>query len=401
MIKAPRARWKLILAIVLPLAAVAVIGWQVVARVRAGRDPAAGNPGNNAGQSRSAAVAVEVAPVERTDVRRTEEFIGSLASPSRITVGAKVGGRLERFLVRVGDRVERGALVAEIDPEEYRQQAEQAEAELEVTRAGLDGARIALEAAQRDLDRVKVLRQEQIAAEAELDQADTQRRKAESQLAIAEAQLHQKKVALEAANLRLEQSRVRVTWPQGGGLRVVAERFAEPGSLVQAGNPLLSVLQIDPLEAVIRIVEQTYTVLRPGQEAMVSADVYPGRVFKGRVITLAPFLEESTRQAEARVEVSNPDGLLKPGMVVRVAIEFGRKAGVLSVPAAAVTEYRGEKGVFELESGSRTVRFVALKLGIQDGQRVEVLEPQLSGPVVVLGQHLLSDGAAVIPSEQK
>jgi len=301
----------------------------------------------------------------------------------------------------VGDRVERGALIAEIDPEEYQQQADQAQAELEVARAGLDGARIALEAAQRDLERVKVLRQEQIAAEAELDQADTQRRTAESQLAVAEAQLRQKKAALDAANLRLEQSRVRVTWPQGGGLRVVAERFAEPGSLVQAGNPLLSVLQIDPLEAVIRIVEQTYTVLRPGQEAMVSADVYPGRVFKSRVITLAPFLEESTRQAEARVEVSNPDGLLKPGMVVRVAIEFGRKAGVLTVPAAAVTEYRGEKGVFELESGSRTVRFVALKLGIQDGQRVEVLEPQLSGPVVVLGQHLLSDGAAVIPSEQK
>lgn len=392
----------MILAVVLPAAAAALIGWQVVARVQAGRGPAGGNPGNNSAQARAAAVAVELAPVAKADVRRTEEFIGSLASPSRIAVGAKVGGRLERFLVRVGDRVERGALVAEIDPEEYRQQAEQAEAELEVARAGLDGARIALEAAQRDLERVKVLRREQVAAEAELDQADTQRRKADSQLAIAEAQLRQKKVALEAANLRLEQSRVRVAWPPGGGLRVVGERFAEPGSLIKAGDPLLSVLQIDPLEAVIRIVEQTYTSLRPGQEALVSADAYPGKLFKGSLTTLAPFLEESTRQAEARVEVSNPDGLLKPGMVVRVAIELGRKAGALTVPAEAVTEYRGEKGVFELESGSRTVRFIALKLGIQDGKRVEVLEPALAGPVVVLGQHLLSDGAEVItPQQQK
>jgi RND family efflux transporter MFP subunit len=400
MIRTPRTRWKLILAIVLPVAALALIGWQVVVRVRAGQAPAPG-AGNNPGHASAAAVAVEVAPVERVDVHRVEEFIGSLASPSRITVGAKVGGRLERFLVRVGDRVERGALVAEIDPEEYQQQADQAEAELEVTRAGLDGARIALEAAQRDLDRVKVLRQEQVAAEAELDQADTQRRKAESQLAVAEAQLRQKKVALDAANLRLEQSRVRVAWPPGGGLRVVGERFAEPGSLIKAGDPVLSVLQIDPLEAVIRVVEQTYTQVRAGQEALVSADVYPGREFKGRMTTLAPFLEESTRQAEARVEVSNPEGLLKPGMVVRVAIELGRKAGALTVPAAAVTEYRGEKGVFQLEPGSSKVRFIALKLGIQDGQRVEVLEPQLAGPVVVLGQHLLSDGAAVIPSVQK
>jgi RND family efflux transporter MFP subunit len=400
MIRTPRAKWKLILSVVLLVAAVALIGWQVVARVRAGRATGSGTMANP-GQPRSAAVAVEVAPVERADVRRIEEFIGSLASPSRITVGAKVGGRLERFLVRVGDRLERGELVAELDPEEYRQQVEQAQAELEVARATLDGARIALEAAQRDLERVKVLRQEKVAAEAELDQADTQGRQAESQLAIAEAQLRQKQVALDAANLRLEQSRVRVAWPPGGGLRVVGERFAEPGSLVKAGDSLLAVLQIDPLEAVIRIVEQTYTQVRAGQEALVSADAYPGKVFKGSVTTLAPFLEESTRQAEARVEVRNPDGLLKPGMVVRVAIELGRKAGALTVPAAAVTEYRGEKGVFQVEPGSRTVRFIALKLGIQDGQRVEVLEPPLDGPVVVLGQHLLSDGAAVIPSQQR
>jgi RND family efflux transporter MFP subunit len=396
----PRVRWRLILAVALPAMAVVLIGWQVVVRVRAGRAPAPG-AANNSAQGRAAAVAVEVAPVKRANLRRTEEFIGSLASPSRITVGAKVGGRLERFLVGVGDRVERGALVAEIDPEEYRQQAEQAEAELEVARAGIDGARIALEAAQRDLDRVKVLRQEQVAAEAELDQADTQRRKAESLLAIAEAQLRQKQVALDAANLHLEQSRVRVAWPPGGGLRVVGERFAEPGSLIKAGDALLSVLQIEPLEAVIRVVEQTYTSLRPGQRALVSADAYPGELFEGSVTTLAPFLEESTRQAEARVEVGNPRGLLKPGMVVRVAIELGRKTGVLTVPAAAVTEYRGEKGVFQLEPGSRTVRFIALKLGIQDGQRIEVLEPALAGPVVVLGQHLLSDGAAVIPSQQQ
>jgi RND family efflux transporter MFP subunit len=398
--RTPGARWKLILAVALPAAAVALIGWQVIVRVQAGRVPGPGAAGN-AAQQRAAAVAVEVAPVERADVRRIEEFIGSLASPSRITVGAKVGGRLERLLVRVGDRLERDQLVAELDPEEYRQQAEQAEAELEVTRASLDGARIALEAAQRDLSRVKVLRQEKVAAEAELDQADTQRRKAESQVAIAEAQLRQKKVALDTTNLRLEQSRVRVAWPSGGGLRVVGERFVEPGSLVKAGDPLLAVLQIDPLEAVIRIVEQTYTQVRAGQEALLSADVYPGKVFKGSVTTLAPFLEESTRQAEARVEVRNPDGLLKPGMVVRVAIELGRKAGALTVPVAAVTEYRGEKGVFQLQPGSRTVRFIALKLGIQDGKRIEVLEPPLDGPVVVLGQHLLSDGAAVIPSQQR
>jgi RND family efflux transporter MFP subunit len=393
----PRVWWKLVLAVVLPAAVVALIGWQVVVRVRAGRDPASGNSGNNAAQARSAAVAVEVAPVERADVRRVEEFIGSLQSPSRVIVSAKVGGRLERFLVRVGDRLERGVVVAELDPEEYRQQAEQAEAELEVAKAGLDGARVSLEAALRDLERVKVLRQERVAAEAELDLADTARRKAESQLAVAEAQFRQKQVALDMANLHLEQSRVRATWAPGEGRRVVGERFAEPGSLIKAGDPLLAVLQLDPLEAVIRVVEETYTRLRPGQRAQVTADVFPGAVFEGKVITVAPFLEESTRQGEVRIEVQNPEGTLKPGMVARVAIELGRRPGALTVPVAAVTEYRGQKGVFQLDPESRRVRFLALKLGIQDGDRVEVLEPPLVGPVVVLGQHLLADGSEVIP----
>ena len=391
-----RARRRLVLAVILPAAAAALIGWQVAVRVRAGRSPAPAAAGN-ASQSRAAAVAVETAPVERADLRRVEQFVGTLASPSRLIVGAKVGGRLERFLVRVGDRLERETVVAELDPEEHRQAVEQAQAELEVAAASLEGARIALEAAQRDLERVRVLRREKVASEAELDLADTQQRKAQSQLNIAEAQLRQKQAALETARLRLEQCRVRASWPPGEGRRVVGERFAEPGGLVKAGDPLLAVLELDPLEAVIQIVEPLYTRIQVGQRAEVRADALPGTVFEATVSTVAPFLEQSTRQAEARVQVRNPGGLLKPGMVARVAIELERRRGALTIPEAALTEYRGRKGVFQLDPQTRRVHFIALKLGIQDEDRIEVLEPVLTGPVVVLGQHLLAEGSEVLP----
>ncbi len=83
-------------------------------------------------------------------------------------------------------------------------------------------------------------------------------------------------------------------------------------------------------------------------------------------------------------------------MAVRVELEFGRRENVPAVPAAALVS-RGEvQGVFEVESEGPRVRFVPVRTGAAEGGLVEILEPALRGPVVILGQHLLEDGSAVI-----
>jgi RND family efflux transporter MFP subunit len=201
---------------------------------------------------------------------------------------------------------------------------------------------------------------------------------------------------VEAAELRLSHTRLVASWDQDGRPRVVGERLAEPGTLLQAGSSVLSLLELDPLQARLRVAETIYPRLHPGLGASVSAAVFPGRKFAGTLSAVAPFLDRSTGQADAWVQIRNADGALKPGMAVQVELEFGRRESVPAVPAAALVS-RGEvQGVFEVQVEASTVRFVPVRTGAAEGGLVEILEPALQGPIVVLGQHLLQDGSAVI-----
>ena len=96
------------------------------------------------------------------------------------------------------------------------------------------------------------------------------------------------------------------------------------------------------------------------------------------------------------VEVPNTERRLKPGMFVRIRIPFEEHPEATVVPVAALVERDGARGVFLADPAAQRVRFVPLTLGIVDSRQAEVLAPPLEGLVVVLGQHLLADGAAVI-----
>jgi RND family efflux transporter MFP subunit len=401
-------RWKALI-ILGGAAIVALGGWQafrLAKPARAARSAAGpGNPGNlgnpnGPANSRprggGAPVAVDVAPVSRATLRDTLQFTGSLESRSRVVVAAKVAGRLERLPVRVGQPVRRGELLAEMDPEEFRQAVEQASAEVAVARANLESAEIGVQAAERELERVRSLQDKQIASDAELESSLTQLARARVQVSVARAQLRQREVALETARLRVAQTRLLAEWDLPGGPRVVGERLAEPGTLLRAGDAVLSLLELDPLVARLKAAESVYPRLRPGLGAVVTAPVFPGRRFAGAVSEVAPFLDQATGQAEAWVEIRNADGTLKPGMAVRVELEFGRRENAQAVPVAALV-VRGEtRGLFQVEPEGPRVRFLPVRTGAAEGGLVEILEPVLRGPVVILGQHLLEDGSAVI-----
>ena len=103
-----------------------------------------------------------------------------------------------------------------------------------------------------------------------------------------------------------------------------------------------------------------------------------------------------------QIEVPNPEWKLKPGMFVRVQLEFASKDNAVIVPRNAVVKRDGRQGVFEIDPEKRTARFVPVELGISSGNRVEITSPELAGPVATLGNHLLTDGVPVlIPEEEK
>jgi multidrug efflux pump subunit AcrA (membrane-fusion protein) len=113
------------------------------------------------------------------------------------------------------------------------------------------------------------------------------------------------------------------------------------------------------------------------------------------VIRLAPLFRELSRQARVEIDVPNPDGELKPGMFARIDIELGRADNATWVPVQAIVKRQGNAGVFLVSDDGGTVRFIPTETGIEDGRKVQVLKPALSGRVVTLGHHLLLDKSKI------
>lgn len=338
---------------------------------------------------------VEVAAVVRRSLEQQRTLSGALEAESEVVVAPKAGGRIKRLTVDLADLVQRGQVVALLDDAEYAQAVKQAEAELAVAQAQLSRARNALELSRREGQRVVALRERGIASDSESDLAEADQREKEAQAEVAAAEVNRAQAALEAARIRYEYTRVSADWSEGVDQRMVAERFVEEGDMVSANQPLLRVVQLDPIVAVISVTERDYGRLQPGMEAAFTTDAFPGETFRGRITRIAPVFRETSRQARVELTLANPDARLKPGMFIRASITVDRAEDAVVVPEAALTE-RGEvEGVFLVEETGDRVRWVPVKTGIRSRAGAQVLAPPLAGRVVTLGQHLIADGSPV------
>jgi len=381
----------LVVLVVLGIAGVA--GWQIWVRVTAA--------GKQAARERTP-VPVEIAPVEQANIRDIGVFTGSLQPKAQFIVAPKIGGRLVKLLVDVGDPVQRDQLIAQLDDEELTQEVEQARAERDVAQANAENGTSDLELARREFERVQTLREKKVASEAELDAAQGRYMTAQARCKVAAAQVAQKEAALKAAEVRLGYTRVLAHWERENGPRIVGERFVDEGALLQANEPIVSVLEDRVLVGAIHVIERDYPKIRIGQEATITTDAFPGEPFPGRIVRIAPFMKESSRQARVEIDVPNPDRRLASGMFIRVSLQFADHAGATVVPGEALVKREGRPGVFAADVEARKARFVPVTVGIRNSERAEVLEPALEGFVVTLGQHLLEDGSPILlPQESK
>jgi RND family efflux transporter MFP subunit len=380
---------KRFLTFVIILAFLSLVGWQVYKKMIASttrfeRD------------RRAVPVAVEVMPVKQTTIQDIGYFTGTLYPKSEYIVAPKVGGRLERLYVDIGDRVKRGQLIARLEDAEYLQQVDQAEAELEVARAKIEETRSNLGIAKREFQRAKTLREKKIASESELEAAEAQFKAQSAMLKVAKAQLAQQEAALKASQVRLSYTQIKASWEDGDDYRVVGERFVHEGAMLAPNASIVSILQIGVLTAVVHVIERDYSKIVIGQEAVVTTDAYPGRHFFGKVVRIAPLLRETSREARIEIEVPNSDQTLRPGMYVRIQVEFEKHPNAMVVPMPALIKRQSRDGVFLVDTEKSIVHFIPVTVGIANDHWVEVVEPPLNGLVVTLGQHLLNDGSPVI-----
>jgi len=370
---------------------VGLVGWQVIRKI-------GGQDANF--ERRAAPIAVETEAVRKATIRDTGNFTGTLAPKSQFTVAPKIAGRLEKLMVDIGDKISRNQLIAVLDDEEYNQQLRQAEADLLVAQANLEESRSSLDVAKRELERVEELHKKGISADSELDASKGAHATQEARYKVAQAQVANREAALEAARVRLSYTKISATWEEGTNPRVVGERFVHEGTMLTPNAPILSLLEINPLLAIIHITDKDYFRVKPGQSALISSDALANRGATGEIIRIAPLLKETSREARVEIEFANPDGLFKPGMFINVRIEFTTHEQATVVPVSSVVKRNEQQGIFLADTENNVVQFVPVTVGISTSELAEILEPSpLEGQVVTLGQHLLADGSPIILPE--
>lgn len=338
---------------------------------------------------------VEVAAIRKGEIREYRTFSGTLEANAQFMIAPKVSGRVEELFANIADPVQRGQIIARMDSAEFEQDVAQAEAELAVAQANLVEAESALEIAQRELDRIRTLRERGVASESQFDSTRAEVAARQGQVAVAEAQLTRSRSALESARIRLGYTRIAADWNRGDDERLVARRFVDEGANVSANQPLLEIVELDPITGAFSVTEREYSRLRAGQPARITTDAFPGETFVGTIARIAPVFAETSRQARVEVEIENADHRLKPGMFMRATVEIDRASQATIVPFAALTRRDDVQGIFIVGSDGESVVWQPVETGIRSGSDIQLLDDTLSGRVVTLGQQLIDEGSTI------
>lgn len=360
-----------------------MVGWRLFA-----------SPSEIAGpQQDTVAVPVEVAEIRVETLFDRRGFTGSLVASAESTLAPKVVGRIVEMPLDLADPVSRGDIIAVLDSDEFEQLVVQAEADLAVAAANVALAATGADLSSRELERVRALHASGDAPESELDRARTADAAAAAEVRVAEAQQKRAEAAFSAAEIRRSYATIRAQWTDGDDSRVVSALYVEVGDTVGPNSSIATIIELDPIEAVFFVTERDYASLHPGLNVNLTTDAFPGRSWEGEIARVSPSFREGSRQARIEVTVPNPNGLLKPGMFVRVEAILGSAEHAAVVPASAIVERGGETVVFMVDGS--TARMIPVTPGIRDGAWLEIRSPDLSGHVVTLGQHLLDDGSNV------
>ncbi len=282
---------------------------------------------------------------------------------------ARAKGYLKRVLVDIGDRVEQGQLLAEIEAPEMDGELERARATVYQASADLKLAVARRELAAINLRRSEALVQRNAASVQDLDEAKAAQQVADATVLSADATLAARKA--EVHRLEDLNSFLRVVAPFAG---TITARGFDPGALVAAEGsgqaPLFRIAQDDVLRVVATVPQAHLAAVRLGQDVKVLAREFPGKEFVGRVSRTARAVDPATRTLRTEIDLPNKDGALYAGMFVEA--EFARAGGApLTVTANAVaTGPEGTRVVVVDRSGMVRWRPIVIRRDL--GSRIEV-----------------------------
>ena len=304
-------------------------------------------------------IAVNAVKVEYREMTLSKSYSGSLEGEEQAYVVAKITERIIGIKVRVGDYVDKGKLLVELDKVGATSQYYQAE-------AGYLNSK-------KDLERMQALYSEGAISQQMFDGTQTA-------------------FNIAKANYEAAKSLVELTAPISG---VVAEIIGEVGDLAMPGMRIITIAKINRLKAIFNVGEQDIMSLLVSQPIEVFSELKPDLVMKGKVIQISKSADVESRTFEIKGLITNSnDKWFKPGMFCRVRITLKNQKASLTVPSIAIITNGNDRGVFIINNGKAYFRKVTV--GITENNYTEILSGLKENEnVVTLGMNNLKDGIPI------
>lgn len=370
------------------LLAIAIVATLAIGILKKRNDP--GAAAAVASSSSPAAPVLEFLPgditrVQPRDLKQTLALSGSLRALNQATVKSRIAGEIVEVLVREGETVKAGQVVAKMDTREYQARYGQAN-------GALLAARGQLEIATKARDNNKALLGRGFISQNAFDNAA-------SQFEIARANVESAQAALDLTRKILGDTIIRA--PISG---VVSSRTAQPGERVPIDSRLLDVVDLSKMEMETGVPAGDIVNVSLGQEVITRIEGVAAPVV-GKVVRINPSTQSGSRSVLIYVQIENPDARLKAGMFGEAQLTLQKKSGVLTVPQSAVQASNGKTTIYAIENGVLTQRPV--KLGMKgfdnDGPAVEVLEGLTEGMQIVrtnLGNMATGTRVRLMPAKE-
>jgi membrane fusion protein (multidrug efflux system) len=314
------------------------------------------------------APAVEVAKVETMTLVDETQAVGSLRSLQGVMLRPEVGGRVKQIFFNDGQRVRKGQVMVQFEDQLQVAQLSQAKAELSI--------------AEANHKRNQELVTQNFISKRSLDESGAALEVSRAKLALADATLQ----------------RLKVLAPFDG---ITGLKQVNVGDYLKDGADMVNVEDMDAVLLDFRLPERFQAKIRAGQKAQLTIDALPGRPFTAIVQAIDPLIEASGRSVGVRGCIDNRQQQLRPGMFARVNAVFGSRDNALVIPEEAIIPQGGRAFVVKVVAGDKPDTLVsarvAVKVGLRQPGKVEILEGLTAGDTVVTAGHqrLQKDGTAV------
>lgn len=334
--------------------------------------------------------------VSRKNIEKVVNATGEVKAIELVTVGAQTSGKIENLPVRIGQKIKKGALIAQIDSTTQENDVNSTKAKLTSLKAQLDAAKISHKIAEKQYARARRLRQRDAASEEDLENANDAYEAAKAKVTELEASISETELALNTAQTNLGYT--KITAPLDG---IIVSVPVKKGQTVNANMNTPTIVQIADLskmEILIEISEGDIGNIETGARVTYTVLSNPDRIYETTLKSIDPGLTlltngeytEVVGSSEAiyyygRLVVPNDDGALRIGMTTQNVIYVDADKDVLSVPVLAVKKDGGKSYVDVLTpQGSVEKRFI--ETGLSDGVEIAVANGVSEGETVVIAK---------------